>query len=304
MTDRPSLSVIIPHLNDPDGLAHCLDVLDRERGDVPGLEVIVVDNGSKELPRELVAAHGAQLLEEATPGPGPARTTGAEAAKAPYLAFIDSDCFAEPGWAKAIVDHFAKPDGTPVIGGDVSIAWRNPERPDMIEAFEAVYNYRQKMYIEKQNFSGTGNLAMPAEVFADVGGFAGINVAEDRDWGQRAAAKGYGVSYVDAMSVTTPARENFAGSFKKIDRMVAHDFTILPETLKSKIMWLVKGLAMFASPIWETLRIARSNRINGLRTRLLSLLGLIRIRWYRGTRMLSLFFAPNQRPKSESWSRD
>lgn len=304
MTDIPPLSVIIPHLNDPEGLAQCLTVLDRERGDVPGLEVIVVDNGSKELPTALVAAHGAILLEEATPGPGPARTTGAKAARAPYLAFIDSDCFAEPGWAKAILAHHAKPDGTPVIGGDVSIAWRKPGEPDMIEAFEAVYNYRQRMYIEEQNFSGTGNLSMPAEVFADVGGFAGINVAEDRDWGQRAAAKGYEVSFVEGMSVTTPAREDFASAFKRIDRMVAHDFTTLPKTMKSKIMWFIKGSAMLASPIWETLRIARSTRISGLKTKLLSLIGLTRIRWYRGGQMLRLFFLPNARPKSEAWSRD
>lgn len=304
MPDTPPLSVIIPHLNDHDGLARCLTVLDRERGDVPGLEVIVVDNGSKELPTELVAAHSARLLQEATPGPGPARTTGALAAKAPVLAFIDSDCFAEPGWAQAIMDHFAKPGGTPVIGGDVSIAWLEPGQPNMIEAFEAIYNYRQKMYIEKQNFSGTGNLAMPAEVFADVGPFAGINMAEDRDWGQRAAAKGHQVSYVDQMRVTTPARTSFTGVFHRIDRMVAHDFTSLDKSMSGKFKWLIKSLALIASPVGEVFRIAASTRISGFRTKALALIGLTRTRAYRGSQMLSLLLFPNRRPKSEGWSRN
>lgn len=303
MTMQPPLSVIIPHLNDHHGLAHCLAVLDRERGDVPGLEVIVVDNGSKELPSDIVASYGATLMQEATPGPGPARTTGAMSAKAPILSFIDSDCFAEPGWARAIVDHFKNPEGTPVIGGDVSIAWLEPGRPNMIEAFEAIYNYRQRMYIEKQNFSGTGNLAMPAKVFADVGPFAGINVAEDRDWGQRAAAKGYAVSYVDAMRVTTPARTDFAGVFHRIDRMVAHDFTILDKSMSGKFKWLIKSIALIASPAGEVFRIAASTRISGLRAKALAFVGLSRTRIYRGTQMLALLLFPNRRPKSEGWSR-
>ena len=303
MSERPPLSVIIPHLNDHDGLAQCLRVLERERGDVAGLEVIVVDNGSKELPEALVAEHGAKLMQEATPGPGPARTTGAMAASAPILSFIDSDCFAEPGWARAILDHFATPGGTPVIGGDVSIAWREPGRPDMIEAFEAIYNYRQRMYIEKQNFSGTGNLAMPAEVFADVGPFAGINIAEDRDWGKRAAAKGYAVSFVEGMSVTTPAREDFAGVFHRIDRMVAHDFSIAGKSIKARLKWGIKALALIASPIGEVFRIAASKRISGFRAKALALAGLTRTRVYRGSQMLALLLFPNRRPKSEGWSR-
>ena len=36
-----------------------------------------------------------------------------------------------------------------------------PARPTAIEAYEMVFAFRQKMYIEKMGFSGAGNMAVP-----------------------------------------------------------------------------------------------------------------------------------------------
>jgi len=297
------LTVIIPHLNDEDGLDRNLETLVREREDVPGLEIIVVDNGSPNPPAEVVAKHGAILMHEATPGPGPARSTGAHAATAPILAFIDSDCIAEPGWANCILAHFAQADAEPILGGDVFISLRESGRPDMIEAFESVYNYRQKFYVEKHHFSATANLATRAEVFAKVGDFAGINIAEDRDWGQRATAMGYAIRYRDELKVSTPARPDFAEVCRKIDRQTSHDYAILGTSIGAKAKWFAKALALVASPLGEVFRIAASDRLSGFRAKSLCLLCLARSRAYRGGLMLKLLFNWGQGLGTGGWNR-
>ena len=93
------ISVIIPHLNQPDGLETCLRSLDAQTLDSALFEIIVVDNGSAMPPEEVVARHaGVRLLHEPRPGPGPARNTGAESANGDIFAFIDADCRADSDW--------------------------------------------------------------------------------------------------------------------------------------------------------------------------------------------------------------
>ena len=201
----PQISVVIPHHNDP-GLGACLDALAGQRADGVPFEILVVDNGSEALPSEVCAAHpGVRLLSEATPGPGPARSHGAANARAPLIAFIDADCRADPGWIAAIAAAFADP-ATEIVGGDVRIAPVAPERMTVIEAYESVFGYRQKLYIERDHYAATCNMAVRRAIFAAVGPFAGIGTAEDMDWGRRATAMGYRHGYLPGMRVRTPAQ--------------------------------------------------------------------------------------------------
>ena len=89
-SERPEISVIIPHFENADGLKHCLEALGRQKCGPP-FEVVVVDNGSAAPSANLVAEAGARLAHEAEPEPGPARNRGAGLARAPLLAFLDSD---------------------------------------------------------------------------------------------------------------------------------------------------------------------------------------------------------------------
>jgi glycosyltransferase involved in cell wall biosynthesis len=72
------ISVIIPHLNQPEGLEACLRSLDAQSLDRDLFQVIVVANGSAVAPAEVVArAPGATLaLGKSARGPGPASNMG------------------------------------------------------------------------------------------------------------------------------------------------------------------------------------------------------------------------------------
>lgn len=292
--DQYRVSVIIPHFNMPDALARCLASVQAQVLE-GAVEIIVVDNGSRQMPTEVVAAHpGVILLSESTPGPGPARNAGVAVARAPVLAFIDADCWAGDGWLKAAVEAVEAGGTRAVVGGDVRIDFVDPKRLTAVEAYEAVFAYRQRMYIEKQGFSGTGNLAMHRSVHETVGPFAGIGIAEDRDWGQRASAAGYRPAYVPAMRIYHPARTDIASLTVKWRRHVAHDWAEHRAADRPLWRWLLKAALMPASIIIDGGRLLSSERLSGVANKMNGLAVLAQIRLLRCAEMLRVIGATGE----------
>jgi glycosyltransferase involved in cell wall biosynthesis len=266
-------------------------------------EVVVADNGSEVLPEAICARYPfVRLIRETTPGPGPARNAGIALTSGDILAFIDADCVAAPGWLAAAEAEILMP-GTTVLGGDVRIHYANPARLTLLEAYESIYAYRMDRYIARDNFTGTGNLVMKRAVFEDVGPFAGLSVAEDIDWGKRATAKGYRIRYVAGMRVYHPAREKFGELCTKWDRHTAHFFEGVRGNPRRMALWALKCCAMALSPLAELPQIATSDRVSGLRSRILALAGLIRIRLYRARIMAWLLFGGDPDRLSGRWNR-
>ncbi len=295
----PAISVVVPHLNQPEHLRRSLAALAAQE-DAPPVEVIVVDNGSRALPEAVCADFGAKLLTEATPGPGPARNRGVAEAAGPILAFIDADCIADPGWLAAIVRRFENPEAK-ILGGDVRI-WREGAAATALECYESIYAYRMDLYIRDQGFTGTGNLAVRREVLADVGSFAGIGVAEDRDWGRRAGRKGYRIIYVPEMKAFHPARTDFSELFLKWSRQVGHDWSEV-RGAAGKAKWLAKALALYVSPAAEIAKVLGSDRVSGARERALAWAALWRIRWFRAGLMLRVLGGADAEALSGAWNR-
>jgi glycosyltransferase involved in cell wall biosynthesis len=301
MAEVADLTVVIPHLDAPEALACCLASLAAERNR-SGLNIaaIVVDNGSARRPEVVCAAHDfVRLLDEPEPGPGPARNRGTRLVETEIVAFLDGDCYALPGWATAILGFFRAHPETSVIGGDVRIACVDPNRPTAIEAYESVYGYRFWLYVSRDHYTGTGNMAVRRAAFSQVGDFAGIHIAEDVDWGHRATRLGHRIDYVPEMAVETPARDSFAQLARKWDRHIGHELAKV-EGGAWRLPWGLRALALAASPIPETLRILRSDRITGLRQRGLAWTCLTRIRLYRCGRMLGLL-AGAGRSSAAAW---
>ena len=295
------ISVVIPHLNQPEHLARCLASL-YAGARLPD-EVFVVDNGSKEMPQATCAGYsGVTLLREMTPGPGPARNLGVMAATGDIIAFIDADCLADPQWLAAVAMAMTDPKAQ-ILGGDVRIALQTPDQITSLEAYESIYAYRMDRYIAREGFTGTGNLAVRRTVLVAVGPFAGLAVAEDRDWGQRATAMGFDLRYVPGMKVYHPARPNFANLAIKWDRHTAHDFIAAQTKPLGRLRFAVKTLVMGVSPLAEIPRILVSDRLTGLRNKALAFACLARIRLYRARIMLRLLVGGDPARLSGAWNR-
>lgn len=287
--------MVIPHLNTPDLLARCLESVVGQTLDHGFAEILVADNGSTVMLDDVKAAYPTvAFVVEPEPGPGLARNRGIAAATAPVLAFIDADCRAETGWLQTAVDAVEADPERAVIGGDVRIDFVDPSALTPIEAYEAVFGFQQKTYIEKMKFSGAGNLAMSARVFARVGPFCGIGQAEDAEWGNRAHAAGFPARYIPEMRIYHPARPDFDALKRKWQRHIVHTYHQHRAEGRSRSSWLLRALAMFPSIPVHSLRLLTSERLSGVANRFRGIGVLTRIRIFRAFEMIRLSNSPDE----------
>jgi len=299
---KPLISVIVPHLDQLDSLEACLESLEAQTLERSFFEIIVVDNGSVSGPEEQILRHpGVRLLYESVPGPGPARNCGVTAAVGEILCFIDADCRAHSKWLSvALATLSSSPPGI-ILGGDVQI-WRdNREKYTGIEAFESVFGYRQKLHIERHGFSGSGNLAVRRADFLRVGPFAGILLAEDKDWGNRARDAGFVFKYVRDMVVFHPARPTLRQLCVQWDRLLQHTLNMARRHPHWRILWIARAIAVLFSPFVHVFEIMRSDQIEGLSARCKAIAILVIIRIYRAWKMFTLLLSSSQ---GVVWNRD
>jgi glycosyltransferase involved in cell wall biosynthesis len=292
---KPLLSIVIPHLNQLEALVACLSSLQSQTIDRSAFEVIVVDNGSTRLPRAIVERYpGTLLLQEPKAGPGHARNRGVQAARADILTFIDADCRAHPEWLKCALTAMESAPSRTILGGDVQI-WHEPETAmTAVEAYESVFAYRFKLYIEEHGFCGTGNLVVRKRDFDIIGPFRGIEVAEDIQWGGQALRAGYTFRYVPEMVVYHPPRASFRELCVKWDRHIQHAVNAGGSNRRWQATWIVRALAILASPGVEWVKVVASQRLDGPSAKVKAIGVLAAIRGYRAYKMITLLLGGKQ----------
>lgn len=128
---RCDLSVVIP-------VRDRADRLDRLLGALDGLDVIVVDDASRDRAAvaDVVARHGARLIAlDENAGPACARNAGLAEVRTPYVAFVDSDVVVDSATLCGLAGHFADPRAAAVGPRTRGVA-RN-ERPRRFERWDA-----------------------------------------------------------------------------------------------------------------------------------------------------------------------
>lgn len=278
------VSVIIPHYNDLKNLRNCLSALKNQSYDANLTEIIIVDNNSICPRSEIEAAIGgrASLIIEKQQGAGPARNAGVAASRGEILAFIDSDCTPSPGWISNGIQGLEASD---FAGGRVDVTARDASNLTPSEAFETVFAFDFKHYIERKRFTGSGNMFVWRHVFLDVGGFRNA-LSEDMDWSHRAIKAGYRLSYIEAAAVSHPARHSFKELQAKWRRVVSESFEYDVAHGKGKLSWAAKALVVAVSPFPHALKIMRSQKIKG-KNKIGAAFVLFGIRLYRSKEMIA-----------------
>ncbi len=121
-TRVPDVSVVIPSWNSARTIGRCLDALLAQETTL-AYEVLVVDSGEDDT-AALVASYAprVQLIRSPTQlFPGPARNRGLLQARAPLIAFTDTDCVPDPGWLAALhrASHAGPGAATQAVGGRI-----------------------------------------------------------------------------------------------------------------------------------------------------------------------------------------
>lgn len=274
-----AVSVIIPHYNDLHGLDCCLTALARQTYPAGLVEIVVADNCSPQGLRavEECVAGRARVVVSETRGAGPTRNAGVAASSAPLLAFIDSDCVAEPQW---LATGIAALTGHDVVGGAVKVTVGHDGPLSPAEAYEMCFAFNMEAYVRKKGFTGTGNLFTTRDVFEDVGPFS-AGLSEDIDWCHRATAKGHRLGFAADAAVTHPARRNWAELRRKWHRTQSELYSLRSPTLPNRLRWLARSWAMPLSILAHVPSIWSSERLTNARDRRAALTGLVQLRLWR-----------------------
>lgn len=283
--ERPDAAVIIPHYNDVVRLERCLASL--AAGDLRGVDLVVVDNGSSQSLEGLRASFPmVRFFIEPEKGAAAARNRGVRETTAPVLIFIDADCVAAPDWLD--IARLVQPRAD-LIGGRVDVFDETPPPRSGAEAFEAVFAFNFRNYIEVQGFTGAGNLVTRRDVFEDVGDFVN-GLSEDRDWSMRAVAKGFRLIYEDALVVSHPSRSDWAALRHKWHRLTRELCASNGFSRWDRLRWGLRGLAMPVSALAHLPKTLFSPKLASPSERVAAAATLMRLRLLRMGWMLRQAF--------------
>ncbi len=162
----PSITVIVPAYNAAATLGACLESLRRQT--VPAVEIIVVDDASRDRTVAVAQAHGARIIAlPRNQGPGIARNAGAAAATGEVLAFTDSDCEPPLDWLERITAPLAAPGVVAATGG-----YAGPVRATFLTRLQdGLLHARQRGLPAEIESTITSNFACRRADFLAVGGF-------------------------------------------------------------------------------------------------------------------------------------
>jgi GT2 family glycosyltransferase len=275
----PFVSVVVPHYEDLAGLTICLDALEAQTYPRDRFEIVVADNNS---PVGLdavkaVVSDRATVVLVTDKGAGPARNGAVAAARGEVLAFIDSDCVAEPAW---IAEGVAALGSYDLVGGRVRVLVPDPRQMTGPEAFERVFAFDFKTYITKKGFTGAGNMFCRRELFERVGGF-GVGLSEDVDWSRRAVAAGARLGYAPAATVGHPARTTWLQLKTKWRRINAETFGLTDGQQGHRTRWLLRNLLLPLSAVAHTPKVFVSPELETLGQRMSAIGTLFRLRLWR-----------------------
>lgn len=217
----PLFSVVIPTYERPRQLDACLRALSAQQYPPSAFEVIVVDDGSKQPPREIVSRFATnvrvRLLEQRNVGPAAARNHGASAARGAHVVFTDDDCQPDPLWLAALGACVAE-NPHAAVGGRIENAL--PRRL-CSTASQILIDFLYRYYNSKtqsSTFLITANVAFPRLMFEAMGGFDvsfPLAAGEDRDLCERWVGAGHAMVYTNDAVVAHAHDLNLASFCKQ-----------------------------------------------------------------------------------------
>jgi len=181
MNRKPSISVIVPTLDEAGQLDGALDSLAAPADAARELEVIVVDGGSTDATCEIASRHGARVVASPA-GRGAQMNLGAEQARADLLLFLHADTRLPAEWTGHVHQTLA---ASHTVGGAFRLTF--DDRRLSLRLVEAGANWRS---IHLHLPYGDQALFLRRTVFHELGGFRDLPVMEDYEFVTRLRKRG------------------------------------------------------------------------------------------------------------------
>jgi len=214
--NKPLVSVVIPNYNYGRALELCLRAALAQTYEP--LEVLLVDDCSTDDSVAVAEACGVRVISTGVnSGVATTRNTGAAHARGEIIVFVDSDVAMEPD---AVANAVAMLDSNPRIGAVCGTYDAEPLiRDSLIEEYRCLHQYY--WLAETEGRIGTVHtaiLAMPAQVFAEIGPFnPRLRHTEDGDYAARLCPH-----YEVHSSTTVRGRHDHDDTWRVVLRKVFH----------------------------------------------------------------------------------
>lgn len=179
-----TICVIVPTYNEERTIGNCIESIRTVTRGYP-IELIIVDNGSTDLTREIAEALGAKVIVDSSRHVSGLRNLGASQTNAEILAFVDADCIVAADWVENAQHYFDK--------SDVSVWGSPPTHPKPGTWVQRAWDLvrRKRNQVQDVTWLESMNLWVRREVFIKTGGFnEELVTCEDVDFCYRAAAFG------------------------------------------------------------------------------------------------------------------
>jgi glycosyltransferase involved in cell wall biosynthesis len=212
------LSIVIPCYNGADTLGLQLEALAAQRWDQPW-EVIVADNGSTDMSREVAASFAARFevfrLVDASRRKGQpyALNTGAEEANGVSVVFCDADDVVGPGWVTAIGEALDRHDFVASRFDFEKLNSAMVVRARRNEQADGLQNYRTPPFLPHAGGCGLG---VRRELLLGAGGFdEALPALHDTDLCWRLQLQGVSLHFVADALIHVRFRETMSGIYRQ-----------------------------------------------------------------------------------------
>jgi glycosyltransferase involved in cell wall biosynthesis len=174
---EPALSVVVCTYERAEILRECLAALGAEPLTGRDVELIVVDNNSRDdtwavAEQALAGLQVARVVHEPQQGLSHARNRGYGEARAPWVAYVDDDALVKPGWVERALRTIAT-ERFDAFGG-VYLPWYKYGRPHWFKdayASNAGIGIDQVQLLGPDQYFSGGNCAFRRAALEDLGGF-------------------------------------------------------------------------------------------------------------------------------------
>jgi cellulose synthase/poly-beta-1,6-N-acetylglucosamine synthase-like glycosyltransferase len=215
-------SIILPTFGRPDEVENFLESIRKQ--EFRNFEVIIVDGSTDDILHPTIKKFndvpGLIYIHQKGLGASESRNLGCEKAKGDFLVFIDSDCVVPP-------DYFIKVEAFLADNPEIS-AYGGPDAADdTFSPFQKAVNYAmtsffttggirgRKKHVGKFQLRGF-NMGVKREAFFHVGGYSGMQVAEDIDLSMRLQKAGYITALIHNAFVYHRRKANFYKFYKQL----------------------------------------------------------------------------------------
>lgn len=290
------VTVVVVNWNRRELLRACLASLERQTGAVAPFDVVLVDNGSADQSVEMAESEFGRspsfrlrvIRNSGNRGFCAANNQGMAVAQTPYIALLNNDAEAEPGWLAALCEALERRPEAGMAASKI-LVWESPDRIDKAGHL---------IYLDGQNRGrGTGELdrgqydreeevlwpdgcacLYRRRMIEEIGGFDEdfFAYADDAELGLRARIAGWGCVYVPTAVVRHHRGATLGlANLRRLELIERNRVLLVAKLFPWRLVWL-NGALYLARLAAGALAAARNrgeiNRFPGLS-------GKLRVLW-------------------------